>query len=287
MIYIDMLLLVNFIIDYFLLLCAKQLSGASSDRPRLVLASGLGSLFSLAILLPPFPLLCQVLYKVATGAAMVLAAYRFVSLRHYLKAACWFLAISFLLGGAVVFAMFTFSLTSVSINNLNIYFDVSPILLLLCMLAVYLGVQLLTKLFPPPSGRLIIQADITIKEYSFTVDALYDTGFRLRDVLGGRQVLLVQYQAVKNSLPPGLCAALEGYFSGQVVESGQAPIRFVPFKTAAGEGVLPACPAQKVVLRNQKHRQEVKNVLLAFTREAVANGEFTGLMGEELAMKIT
>lgn len=285
--YIDVLLLVNFIIDYFLLLCAKQISGAQSSRLRLAAAAILGSLFSLAILLPPFPLWGQIAFKVISGVFIVLAAYRYIGVRHFCKVALWFLTLSFVLGGVAVFAMFTFSISSISVNNLNLYFDVSPVLLLSCMLAVYLAVQLLTRLFPPPSGKTKIKAQITVKDKCFTAIILYDTGFQLRGVLGGKPVLLLYYEACKENLPACLQSVLEEYKRGTVPSAKGLSVSFVPFRTASGEGVFPAVAAQRVLLMLEGRSQEVTNVLLAFTWQPIGNGEFSGLMGEELAMKIT
>ena len=64
-VYIDLLILVNFVANYFLIKLASVISSSGTNNIRIITASFLGSLFSLVILLEiPFPL--SIMIKIFT-----------------------------------------------------------------------------------------------------------------------------------------------------------------------------------------------------------------------------
>ncbi|MDD3429946.1 MAG: sigma-E processing peptidase SpoIIGA, partial [Oscillospiraceae bacterium] len=111
--YLDILLVLNFIIDYVLLCTTKAIADTSTKKWRILLASALASLCSLIILAPVLPLWVQFLYKSVTAGLILLVAFPYQGMRQYLKQLFWFLLLSVALAGAVLFFMFSFSLSGV------------------------------------------------------------------------------------------------------------------------------------------------------------------------------
>ncbi len=286
-VYVDMLVAVNFILDFFLLLGAKLLSGSVTSRWRCLLGAGLASLFSLVLLLPPLPLALQLLIKVAGSVLPVLAAFRYTGPRQMVKAAVWFLLLNFFLAGAVFFVMYTFSAPGIEQNNLALYFNISPVILIMSVLAVYLALQLISLLLGRPRPEQPVQLELWLDGERIAASALLDTGFSLRDVLSGCPCLLLSYPEVKGQLSPRLREALERYYSGGVpeVEKGP-PVRMIPCRTVAGESLLPAFCCEKCVLRYRGQTVELPGVPAAFTRHPLADGRSAGLVGPELLQPI-
>ena len=135
-IYLDELLLTNFLAAAALLLgagllCARQCSGL-----RLMAGSAAAAAASLGILLPELPEPAAFLYKVFTCCAAVAAAYGVPGLRNFVQLCAWYLLLNLLLCGAVL-------LPGVQSANLCVYLPLSPGRLLLCcgaVLAVLRGV---------------------------------------------------------------------------------------------------------------------------------------------------
>ena len=135
-IYLDELLLTNFLAAAALLLgagllCARQCSGL-----RLMAGSAAAAAASLGILLPELPGPAAFLYKVFTCCAAVAAAYGVPGLRNFVQLCVWYLLLNLLLCGAVL-------LPGVQSANLCVYLPLSPGRLLLCcgaVLAVLRGV---------------------------------------------------------------------------------------------------------------------------------------------------
>ena len=235
-IYLDVLLLVNFITTALFLLAAGLLSGVTASGCRVTAGAALGAAASLILLAPTAPWPLGLAYQTATGAVIVLAAYGWPGARCFLRLAAWFTALHLALTGAVL-------LPGAHSNNFSVYLPLSPGLLLLCAGGVYLAVQGVLRLLGRRGGHTV-PATLLVAGAALPLRAFCDTGFSVQEPLSGRAVVLVRYAAAQSALPPPLGAYLSAYFSG-----GTAPpppelaLRFVPCTTVAGHCILPAVPA--------------------------------------------
>ena len=98
-VYLDVLLLTNFLLAYFQLLAAGTLSGQRAGFGRMLAGSGLAALSALVLFAPPQPYPVQAAYKIATALGITAAAFGRRSLRRLLTAACWYAALNIALAG--------------------------------------------------------------------------------------------------------------------------------------------------------------------------------------------
>lgn len=204
-IYLDELLLTNFLAAAALLLgagllCARQCSGL-----RLMAGSAAAAAASLGILLPELPGPAAFLYKVFTCCTAVAAAYGVPGLRNFVQLCVWYLLLNLLLCGAVL-------LPGVQSANLCVYLPLSPGRLLLCcgaVLAVLRGVLFCFG----RAGTRCFSAVLELEGAVLSVQAFCDTGFSVQDPLTGQAVVLVYYPAVRSALPQELRTFLDCYFA--------------------------------------------------------------------------
>ena len=74
-VYVDVLLAVNFVVNYLLLLLAARLCRLYCPRPRLLLGALVGAAGALSIFIPGLGLIGSVLLKLGLAVAMSLAAF--------------------------------------------------------------------------------------------------------------------------------------------------------------------------------------------------------------------
>ena len=192
MIYLDELLLTNFLAAAALLLgagllCARQCSGL-----RLMAGSAAAAAASLGILLPELPEPAAFLYKVFTCCAAVAAAYGVPGLRNFVQLCVWYLLLNLLLCGAVL-------LPGVQSANLCVYLPLSPGRLLLCCGAVLTVLRGVLFCFGR-AGTRCFAAVLELEGAVLSVQAFCDTGFSVQDPLTGQAVVLVYYPAVRSAL---------------------------------------------------------------------------------------
>ena len=76
-VYADILILVNFIVDYFLIKLTACITKSYIKIFRMVIAAFIGSIFSLYIFLPPLNPFLEILLKLVTSAVMVCIGFGF------------------------------------------------------------------------------------------------------------------------------------------------------------------------------------------------------------------
>ena len=258
-IYLDVLLLVNFVLGALFLLAAGLLGGQRCTAGRLLCGAWAAAASSLALLAPLAPWPLALLYKGATGAFCVFAAYGWPGMRGFIKLLAWFWLLNLLLTGAVLLPG-----AGVQANNLVVYLPLSPGLLLVCAGAVYGAVQSILHALGGQSVACF-DAVLELDGAILHLRAFHDTGFLAQEPLSGRPVVLVRYPAVKALLPPVLSTYLDAALSGaDALPPPELGVRFVPCDTVAGHCLLPAVPAKALCWQEKGRTQTRQGLYAAF-----------------------
>lgn len=275
-VYLDELLLVNFVASAVFLLGAGLLCGQRCAAARLVAGSAAGAAASLALLWPELPFAPALAYKAATCAGMVWLAYGWHGARGFLRLCAWALLLSLALTGAALLPAL-----GVHSNNFSVYVPLSPTLLLACCGGVYAALRVGAACF----GRrraACCDAVLALDGCSVYARAFCDTGFAMQDALTGRAVVLLRYEAVRGQLPDALCEYLDAYFAGAAAAPPpELRVRLLPCTTVAGRCLLPAVRGQALTRRVSGRALCTQGVLAAFAA-GLPPSEWTLLYGEDI-----
>ena len=242
-VYADVLMAVNFLIDYLLLLFCGRLGGRAIFRRRLLLGALIGALVSLVIFLPPLPFWAMTGIKLLSAAAMVALAFRWQGVRGF----CWdvflFFTVSFLLAGICLGLWLGFGAGGLFCRNGVTYFQVSLPVLLGTVSGAYLLLTLYDRLRRSPAGET---AAVTLSRNGRTIRlrALRDSGNRLKEPFSGSPVAVAELAPVLSLLTEEEAAAAlaPDYPTGESPPS----LRPVPCRTVQGAGLLPAFRPDRV-----------------------------------------
>ena len=222
-IYLDVLLLVNFVVGAAFLLAAGLLCGACCSPLRLVVGAGAAAVSSLALLAPTAPWPLALTYKGTSAALCVAVAYGWQGARNTTRLTAWFVLLNLTLTGALF-------LPGAACNNLSFYLPVSPGLLLASTAGVCGVVEGVLHVLGR-SGPACFGAELSVAGRVVPLSVFCDTGFHLQEPLSGRAVVLVRLDAV--SLPPCLPRL------GQTVENKMKYTqRFAICRLRRGDGRL-------------------------------------------------
>ena len=228
-VYVDVLLVLNWVIDYLLLRLTAHFLRLSVSRKRLVLGAGVGAFGALVILLPPLPWGLDVLVKLLLSAAVIAAAFGVKSPRAFLRAGLSFFFLSFAFAGVLVAVWAVFAPQGLFVKNSVVYFDVPPLLLILLALGVYVFLRIVQRL----CGRGAVKdtactLKLTLGGAHASLSARVDTGCTLKEPFSGLPVIVVAGTALPR---PG------------------TPPRIIPYASVGGEGLLPAWRPESVCLQ--------------------------------------
>lgn len=283
-IYLDVLLLVNFLTAYFLLLAAGLLSGQRAGFGRMLLGSSLAALSALILFVPEQPYPIQLLYKLVTALLITASVFGWQSKRRLLTAACWYAAMNILLAGVALLVILRTGTPLLQTGNLAVYLRVSPLLLIalagVCCGAVELGLRLLDKRKTPLQA---VGLELNLCDSTIHLRAALDTGCHLTDPITCLPVLVVSFPDAKNRLPPPVREYLAAWFSG--MQPGEPPegtrLRLIPCTSASERSLLPGFAVGNIGLITPKGILGLGRSAVAFAPQSFGSEAYEALYGND------
>lgn len=282
-IYLDILLLVNFLTGYFLLLGTDWLAGAGSADRHLLLGALASALSTLIVLAPTLPGLVSLLYKVISGGLIIWITFGWRGWRPFFRSLGWFVLLNIGLAGLVLLAVTRGGFSNMQVHNLSVYINLSPPLLVGSVVCMYGLVRLMLFLFGHPSTDQLWKLELCFKpEQTVSLSAFYDTGFFLKDPFGGGQVVMVSWTSAQSRLPDSINRFLRDYFNGEnPLPPEGLRFRLIPCRSAGSSAALPGFVISKAQLIGPNRCCEAQNPTVVFCPEPLRDGRFDALFGSE------
>jgi len=269
-IYADVLIAVNIIINFLLLMLTAKVCKTGYNLLKIVASCFLGGLFSLYIFLPQSHIAIELAIKSSICLLITFVGFGFCGIKHFIKTTFCFLCCNMLFGGIVLAVWGVFKPNGIIVNNGMVYFDVSPILLISTTIISYFAITLISR-FTKNNGNKINLFNIKIfyKENSVDALCLMDTGNSLTDNLSDRPVILINQALAFRLLKQELTL-------NTVPKNDLRGFRVIPYHSVGSEGLLPAFKADYIILNNKK----IYSCIIAVTTTDFK--DYDGLIGESL-----
>lgn len=279
-IYVDVLIATNIFINYFLLLTVSKFLRVSYRRIRLVLASVLGAVYSLIILLPQMNPWLSLLVKLLMSVTIVLAAYRVASLKMFLRELACFYITSFAFAGLMLALWYFCAPQGMAMKNSVVYFNISPLLLIITTVVCYVIIRIIQRVTGQQEVKnTFCRLTITVKDVSASCTAKVDTGSSLTEPFSHFPVVVAEYQAIHKIVPTQIQSIIQ---NKENFSAEQVGLRLVPFHALSGDGILPAFQPDNLIIHNGKTKIQTKQVYVAVFDGKLAGGAFDALINPEL-----
>ncbi|MEA4912396.1 MAG: sigma-E processing peptidase SpoIIGA [Oscillospiraceae bacterium] len=273
-VYVDVLLVVNAVVNYFLLLMTAFFARENKKRLRLALAAFAGSLFSLTILLPARFAPVSLGVKLAGAAVMAAIAFGVKTPRRFLRDTAYlFIASGLLAGGVCLLAQ---NSDRIFVRNHSVYIDLSPLTLITATLVIYLLLCAVELLFRRP--RELPEkcaASVETQRGRVQVQLLPDTGNQLRDAATGRSVVVLRRSLAPQLLDPPSLAALYAFEAGERSAQAFAELRgfaLIPFSTLTQTGLLIGFAAVRMSVTLRRREIVLERPFIAFAEDRLLCG---------------
>lgn len=206
-VYVDVLLAVNFIMDFFILWVTGKACGLKIRVLRLFAGALLGAMYALVVFIPETSVLVSLGAKILCSFFMLLLAFAPLSPGRFCRAVCYMYLASFAMGGAVIGAVYIFSNKQGAVHSLNGAAVLTgtfsyPWLIIAVLTALFLGnggIAWVKKNFL--AQRLVYKLIIGIEDKEIQVEALLDTGNQLTDSLTQKPVIIIGTQVLEGYVP--------------------------------------------------------------------------------------
>ncbi len=283
-IYLDVLIALNFLIDYLLLSATARMLRHPCKRWRIVLSAFLGGLFACTILLPTMPFAVQMAVRLITSAILVLAAFSWQGIVPFLKRITVLFIVSALFAGLSSALWFYLAPQGFYVLNGVVYYDVSPLVLTALSIVCYGGICLYDRITRKhqPVGKTRYQVTVGLDRGEVTLPALLDTGHHVTETFSGQPVVMVCRAALESILPSEMTPFLNGT-ADAVSVAVKWRVRMIPCQTVGGTALLPAiCPIKMHLSDGMGVTRDVTGAYIAIC-ERLGRGDYQALIGNDMA----
>ena len=236
-VYIDVLIFINLIINYCILSASQKFLHRNSNQFRIILSSFVGALFSLTIFLPVFNTVLSLLTKLICACLMCIIAFKYVDIRAYIKCICTTFVFSMLFSAfMIVFYQFIKPKNMAIINDM-VYIHINPLVLILISVTVYLIIITLQKVLHTNDLNNLVNIKIKLNNFEFSCIGKVDTGNSVVEPFSCAPVIIVDNTITKDYklITP----------------------RIIPYKVLGCDGIIYGEKAQKVIISNKDIDKDV------------------------------
>jgi len=257
-VYADVLIVLNLIVNYFLLCAACRLLDKKPKTVRIILSALLGGISSLYIFLPKLNIFLETLLKITTCIIMIAVCIGFKTLKEFLKGVVVLFAVTCGFGGIMFALWITFNPKGMVMNNSVVYFNISPLVLIVCTVVGYLLFSLFSFVFGKIS-KFAKRCSVTVfaDDKSLRLEAIIDTGNSIEDVLSNSQIIIADSSAV------------DFLFNK---ETDYPRFRLLPCSTVSGNGVLEGFRCDSAVIIADNNKTVLQKPILVSSKTKLNNG---------------
>lgn len=240
-VYVDVLVLINALVNYFMLLGVKIITGAETKRFRLIFGALAGGISALSVFLNIGA--AVTLIKILTAVLMVRISFPFVSAKAFFKKCVWLFIISAVFSGVCLVAYLLFDTDLMIYSNGTVYFDVDITFLTVCTVISYAVITLILRFTDKKIPKKQFYPITLISGgKNFTLRGFMDTGNNLKEPFSFAPVVVTNDEIYKKMR----------------AEGKNKTERIIPVSTVDGDGIMTAFKLDGAVF-NEK---EIHNIYL-------------------------
>lgn len=294
-IYVDVVWLVNFVMDSFILIITAKMLQRPLRTRRVLAGAALGATLSFMLFLPTLSMIFMLLLKLLSSVALVWFVYRPSHIGHLLRVLGVFYVASFVTGGAA------YGLTSLLGAQMDVatglmYTGGSVLWKTQATLLTFFAIPLVYLLGRNVWSRIhrlqarqhhLCQMVIRIGQESFSCQGLIDTGNSLTDPLSGQPVAVLDWKVLEPIIPIEIGAVYalgnDPLTQADVLSTHSTWIsrcRIVPYKGVGGSmGMLLAIKPDEVRIRVGEEESTCRPMWLALqARPLSSDGAYRAII---------
>lgn len=201
-VYLDVFFMINFIMDYMIILITSRIAKVKKKRIRQLAGAGCGALYSVIVIKPLTNHLFKItLVNILIAAVMVLISFGFTSASVYIKNVFLLFAVSFTMSGIINYLYYSTVIgkyvRNVLSGNSNKVVNARKFILVSVLAYILLSAIVRIIFSVRKDMELYYDVKITFRGKSVVVRGLYDTGNGLTEPVTGKMVHIAEYKILK------------------------------------------------------------------------------------------
>lgn len=284
-IYADTLVFINTVLTYFLLRGTQLITRCSLCRWRILLASFIGGIYALTLLVQMHPVISFSL-RVCVCIVLCLIAFGVHSIRSVIRSILVFLLLNGVFAGCMLAVCC--AVPMLQCRDGIVYYDIHIPFLLLSAAVIYAVLHVSVRLFSVRGISKTDTAKVTIISDGQRVSGrgFFDTGHQLSDPFTGMPVLIARLSFVQSLIADipmhDLCRGVADMSMKQ-----KTRIRLLPYSTIAGEGIIPAFRCDSIRIECADRSLQSNGVYIAVSEKSLFHGDYDVLIPGSLYSELS
>ena len=268
-IYADILITLNLVVNYFLILATKHLLRVRVKWFRTVIGAFLGAIASLYIFFPQTSLFTEITFKITLCAVISLTVFGFKSVKQYTKSVIFLFLVTCAYAGLMIAIWYLFKPSGMAINNSIVYFNFSPTVMVVISVLVYLVFVVCNKIFTREANTAEeCEISVWVGEKNIEYKAIVDTGNSLYDIFGKSEILIVDEDIIRKLFDKN-------------IEIYSSRYRVIPFKSVSGDDMLHGYRCDRSVVKSKDLEVTLDKPILASSKIPLKDG-FSGIVNPKI-----
>lgn len=238
-VYIDLVFLLNFYLDFLLLVTTSIVLKRNTSIKRILLGTIMGSI-SILFLFYNISSFFLFFFKLFIAIFMIISAFGYKDLKYTVNNLGYFYMVSVILGGFLYYLNLEFSYTHIGLIFINRGISINAIVLILISpIILYIYYKQVKKF--KTNYNLIYEVEIGLKsKEKFMLKGFLDTGNKLIDPITNKPILLIQKGLIKEN---------------------EENLYYIPFHSLGNNNLLACFKPEYVKIENKTY----KNYLLGIS----------------------
>ena len=295
-IFLDVLILENIIMNYFILIVTSKLSRTKTTNLRVFLGALVGAVYvALMVLMPNLKIYYTAFAKILLSIVIILISFRPKNIGSLFKNLAVFYISTFIFAGAA-FAFIYFEHGEAFIRNgvIYVFWQSKWTILVLSVILVGIIVRIFWEIiqFKFIKEKLLIPLKISFENKTSNLPALIDTGNSLRDPITNMPVIVVEFSAIKEILPSDIQSIFEESRENDldsiscIISDSRwfSRFRLIPYMSLGKEnGMLIGFKPDYIEIGEDEEKKGMNDVIVGiYNRALTKNERYRALLSPEL-----
>ena len=290
-VYIDIILLENLCMNYIILFATAYIMKIKISHIRIIASSSIGAVYSIMLYMQILPIYSSIFMKIILSVVIVYISYAPKSVKIAIKQLIIFYLISFAFGGCAFALLYFVKPQDIFIKN-GVYIGTYPLKIALLggivgFVITYIAFKIIKN--KATKEEMIYKLKIKINDKTVEVNALLDTGNKLKDPITLVPVIVIEKQKLYNFLPEEILENIDkiiGGDSNKLIEENikyMSKFRVIPYNSIGKQnGLMLGFKADEVKIIIDEEERTIKNTIIGIFNQSFNSQTYSALISLEI-----
>lgn len=290
-IYLDIVLLENFILNYIIILSTSIISKEEINFVRIVLSSFIGGIFAIVSYIIELPMFGSFVMKIIISVIMMIVAFQKYKYKSLIKILIFFYLVSFTFGGIAFMLLFFINPQNIVMNK-NGFVGIYPLKVTVFAGGIgFIIISIVTQIIKTRINRnnIICELEIFYNGKCQKIKTMLDTGNLLKEPISNADVIIVEKESLKEILNSEILDNISSILKGRWIEAENIhsyKLKIIPFSSLGNDnGLLIGFKPDYIKIYSEE--EIIRNDVLIgiYNGKLTKNSMYTSLIGLDILEK--